>query len=171
MFKKIVLALAVAIALPVAAAAQKFGTVDTQSIFNDMPETAAAQTQLTEASKKYEDEFKKLQEEVDKKYQEYQGLAADTPEAIKERRLQEVQEFAQKADRFRQTATEDLQRQQNQLMAPIQQKLTDAIKAVGQEGGYTMILPVELPLYTGATCTDVTDAVRGKLGLKPKAAN
>ena len=169
MFKKIVLALAVAIALPVAAAAQKFGTVDTQSIFSDMPETAAAQTQLTEASKKYEEEFKKLQDEVDKKYQEFQALAADTPDAIKERRMQEVQEFAQKAERFRQTATEDLQKQQNQLMAPIQQKLTDAIKAVGQEGGYTMILPVEVPIYTGATCTDVNAEVRTKLGLKAKA--
>ena len=173
MFKKFVLALAVALAVPAMAAAQKLGTVDTQSVFQDMPETAAAQTQLNEASKKYEDEFKKLQEEVDKKYQEFQALAADTPDAIKERRMQEVQEFAQKADRFRQTAAEDLQRQQSQLMSPIQQKLTDAIKSVGQEGGYTMIFPVEIPLYVGATATDVTAAVRAKLGLpaaKPAAA-
>ena len=62
MFKKFVLALAVALAIPAVAAAQKLGTVDTQSVFQDMPETAAAQTQLNEASKKYEDEFKKLQE-------------------------------------------------------------------------------------------------------------
>ena len=81
MFKKFVLALAVALAIPAVAAAQKLGTVDTQSVFQDMPETAAAQTQLNEASKKYEDEFKKLQEEVDKKYQELQALAADTPDA------------------------------------------------------------------------------------------
>lgn len=170
MFKKIVLALAVALAIPAVAAAQKLGTVDTQSVFQDMPETAAAQTQLTEASKKYEDEFKKLQEEVDKKYQEFQALAPDTPDAIKERRMQEVQEFAQKADRFRQTATEDLQRQQNQLMAPIQQKITDAIKAVGQEGGYVMILPVEVPIYVGTGADDVTAAVRTKLGLPAAAA-
>jgi outer membrane protein len=166
MFKKVIIALAIAAMLPVAAAAQKFGVVDINAIFTAMPESTAAQNQLTEASKKYEDEYKKIAEEVDKKIQEYQNLAADTPESIKERRAQEVTELDQKAQRFRQTASEDLQKQQQQLMAPIQQKIVDAIKAVGQEGNYTFIFEEGASAYQGSDVVNVTSAVKAKLGIK-----
>jgi outer membrane protein len=166
MFKKVIIALAIAVALPVVAAAQKFGVVDVNSIFTVMPETTSAQNQLAEASKKYEEEYKKIAEEVDKKFQEYQSLDASTPESIKERRLQEVQELNAKADKFRQTASEDLQKQQQQLMAPIEQKILDAIKAVGQEGNYTFIFQDGMAAYQGSDVVDVTTAVKTKLGIK-----
>ena len=131
-----------------------------------MPETTAAQTQLQEVSKKYEAEYKKLEEEVNKKVQEFQALAADTPQSIKDRRQQEIQELAQKVETFQNTASQDIQRQQQQLMAPIQQKITDAIKAVGQEGSYTFIFENGMAAFQGADVVDVTPAVKAKLGLK-----
>lgn len=168
MFKKIVLALLVA--LPLSAAAQKFGVVKVDEVFQAMPETATTQAQFTEASKKYEDEFQKLQEEINKLYTDFQALDKDetTPQSIKERRLQEIQEKDQKIQQFRNTAQQDLQRLQEQLIAPIQQKLTDAIKAVGAEGGYTFIFPNEqaMILYSGADVVDITAAVKAKLGIK-----
>ena len=166
MFKKILLAIAVA--LPMSAMAQKFGVVDIESVFTAMPETTAMQTQLQETSKKYEDEFMKLQEEVNKLYADFQTIQEDanTPASIKERRLQEVQDRYAKVQQFRETAQQDLARLEQQLSAPIQQKLTDAIKAVGAEGGYTFIMPNEdLLLYTGTDVTDVTSQVRTKLGI------
>lgn len=168
MFKKIVLALLVA--LPLSAVAQKFGVVNVDEVFQAMPETATTQAQFTEASKKYEDEFQKLQEEINKLYTDFQTLMNDesTPESIKERRMQELQEKDQKLQQFRNTAAQDLQRLQEQLIAPIQQKMSDAIKAVGAEGGYTFIFPNEqsLILYTGTDVTDVTADVKTKLGIK-----
>ena len=166
MFKKILLAIAVA--LPMSAMAQKFGVVDIESVFTAMPETTAMQTQLQETSKKYEDEFMKLQEEVNKLYADFQTIQEDanTPASIKESRLQEVQDRYAKVQQFRETAQQDLARLEQQLSAPIQQKLTDAIKAVGAEGGYTFIMPNEgLLLYTGTDVTDVTSQVRTKLGI------
>ena len=53
-----------------------------------------------------------------------------------------------------------------QLMAPIEQKVTDAIKAVGQEGSYTFIFQDGMALFAGSTVEDVTPAVKAKLGLK-----
>lgn len=168
MFKKLILAILVA--LPVSAAAQKFGTVQLDAVFSAMPESTEMQNTLNEASKKYETEFQKLQEEVNKLYTDFQTIQndANTPDAIKERRMKEIQDRASKVEEFRQTATQDLQRQQEQLMAPIQQKINDAVKAVGTEGGYTFIFPQEpaLILYQGAGVTDVTPAVKAKLGLK-----
>ncbi len=166
MFKKILLAIAVA--LPVSAMAQKFGVVDLESVFTSMPETTAMQTQLTETSKKYEDEFAKLQEEVNKLYTDFQTIQndANTPESIKERRMQEIQDRYAKVQQFRETAQQDLAKLEQQLSTPIQQKLTDAIKAVGAEGSFTAILPKDgVFLYTGTDVTDVTPLVRTKLGI------
>ncbi len=166
MIKKLLLA--ILIALPCSALAQKFGVVDVQAIFQAMPETTAAQTQLTEASKKYEDEFAKLNEEMNKKVTEFQTLSKDTttPESIKQRRMEEMQELDNKIQQFRNTAAQDLQRQQEQLMAPIEQKINDAVKAVGQEGNYTFIIQNGVALYNGVTVEDVTPAVKTKLGIK-----
>lgn len=168
MFKRIILAIAVM--LPMSALAQKFGVVDLESVFQAMPESATMQSQLAESSKKYEDEFQKLREELDKLYAEFQTIAndKDTPDSIKERRMQEIQEREQKANQFRNTAQQDLNRLQEQLIAPIQQKISEAVKTVGQEGDYTFIFPNEqsLLLYQGSTVVDVTAAVKAKLGLK-----
>ncbi len=166
MIKKILLAIIVA--LPATVFAQKFGTVNADAILQAMPEVTAMQTTISEASKKYEDEFAKLQEEMQKKITEYQTLEKDTttPDALKERRMQDIQELDNKIQQFRNTASMDLQRQQQQLMAPIEQKVTDAIKAVGQEGSYTFIFQDGMALFAGSTVEDVTPAVKAKLGLK-----
>lgn len=166
MIKKLLLA--ILIALPCTALAQKFGVFDTQAVLQALPELAAAQTQISEASKKYEDEFAKLNEEMNKKVTEFQTLSQDstTPESIKQRRMEEMQELDNKIQQFRNTAMQDLQRQQEQLMAPIQQKVLEAVKAVGQEGSYTFIFENSVPVYFGTTVEDVTPAVKAKLGVK-----
>ena len=166
MTKKLILSLAVVIALPFIANAQKFGIVNADEIIQALPDFAKTQEQLTEASKRYEDEFKKLQDEFDKKYTEFQALAQDTPDSIKERLLSELQELDQKMQQFRNTAQQDLQRQQQTLMAPIEQKLMEAINAVGQEGGYTFIIQDGLATYVGKDVINVTNDVKAKLGIK-----
>lgn len=168
MFKKLILALT--LALPMTTFAQKFGVVDLENVFQAMPEATTMQTQMDESSKKYQAEFQKLGEELDKLYAEFQTISNDpnTPDSIKQRRMQEIQEREQKANQFRSTATQDLNRLQEQLMAPIQQRISEAVKAVGSEGGYTFIFPNEqgLLLYMGADVTNVTDAVKAKLDIK-----
>lgn len=102
----------------------KIGTVDTQEVFTLMPELKTAQASLEEVNKKYQTEYKALQEEFNKKLQEYQALAKDTPETIKQRREQELNELGQKIQTFEQVANQDIQEQQKKLMAPIYEKST-----------------------------------------------
>ena len=164
MIKKILLA--IAICLPAMAFAQtKIGTVDAQAVMDLMPETKTAQEQLANVSKTYETERDKLAEEIDKKYQEFQKLDPNTAETIKQRRMQEIQDLDQRLQAFLQQAQTDLQRQQQQLMAPIQEKLVNAINAVGAEQSFTMILPAGVAIYTGKDVVDVTPLVKTKLGL------
>lgn len=164
MIKKLVLA--IMIALPTMGFAQKFGVINTDALMEGLPEMTEVKTQLDAATKKYEDEFKNLQEEFQKKYTELQNMEESAPQTIKERRVQELQELDQKIQQFRQTATQDLQRQQEQLMAPIRQKVVTAIQTVGGEGNFTMIFENVVPLYTGKDVEDVTPLVKTKLGVK-----
>lgn len=167
MLKKLLIA--VAVALPMCAAAQtpKFGVVNAQEIITAMPEFTEAQSTLAAASKQYEDEYAKLNEELTKLYQEYQQLEADpnTPQSIKERRIQDITDRNTKAQQFAQTADQDLQRQQAQLMAPIQEKMINAIKAVGANNNFTIIFPGEVPAYISAEVIDVTPMVKAQLGI------
>lgn len=165
MIKKVILA--ILFALPLSIYAQKFGVVDVESVITAMPEYNTVQTQVNEASKKYQEEFDKLSEEMNKKVTEFQTLDQDasTPQSIKERRMQEIQELDAKIQQFRNTASQDIQRQQQQLMAPVEQKFQEAITAVGQEGGYTFIFQKGMALYDGAGVIDVTNDIKAKLGV------
>ncbi|MBD5180863.1 MAG: OmpH family outer membrane protein [Bacteroidales bacterium] len=167
MFKKFIIALCVAV--PAFVSAQvKLGVADVEAVFAAMPETAAANTQLQEAQNKFQSEYKTLEEEMNKKVAEFQQLQNDpnTPQSIKERRIQDMQDMDERAKQFMATAQQDLQRQQAQLMQPIQEKLVNAIKAVGAENGFTMIFPIGQALYESPDVVDVTDMVRAKLGIK-----
>ncbi len=168
MIKKFLLALAVALPACAFAQAPKFGVVDAESIIPKIPEFVDAQNKVNEASKTYESEYAKITEELQKKYAEFQELDKDpgTLQSIKERRMQDIQELDKKAQQFAQTAQQDLQRQQAQLMQPVQEKVINAIKTVGNENGYTMIFPEGVPAYVSADVQDVTPLVKAKLGIK-----
>lgn len=55
--------------------------------------------------------------------------------------------------------------QQRINLTPIQDKLKNAIKAVGDEKGYTYILDPQIVLYQGNTAVDATQFVKAKLGI------
>ena len=165
MIKKFLLA--IMIAMPAFGFAQiKLGVVDTQPIVQDLPDMKEAQAQLEAASKKFQEEYKLLVDEFNKLFQEFQNLEAETPETIRQRRANDLQEKQQKIEQFQVNADQDLQRQQEQLFAPILQKIQTAIQTVGQENNYTMIFEKGVPVFIGTDVVDVTDLVRAKLGLK-----
>lgn len=160
------LLIAILIALPFSVFAQKFAIIDTQSLMESMPELKTANEQLEAANKKYAEEFKMLQEEFRKKYEEFQALDPSTLQTIKDRRMQEMQELDNKIQQFQATASQDLQRQQQQLMAPIQEKVMQAVQAVGAEGSYTFVFEKGQAIYTGSDVADITAAVKSRLGIQ-----
>ena len=169
MLKKILLA--VAIALPMfGASAQtvKIGLVDTNTIVQAMPETTEAQTKLADASKKYEDEYARLGEEMKRLYDELNNMKPDELQAIKDRKTREFTDQQQKVQQFEQQAQQDLAKMQQELMAPIFAKLKTAVEAVGREGGFSLIQDnnPQLTLYYGAPTEDITPPVKAKLGIK-----
>ena len=137
-------------------------------IFSAMPEREAAQKEYDALAKKYEDEFLKMQEEFGKKYKELMATqdSISIPENIKARRQQELAELNQRIQNFQEVVQNDLAKQQQQLLAPVEKKMRDAIKAVGDEYKFTYLFDLNAVLFAGASSEDATTLVKAKLGLK-----
>ncbi len=167
MLKKI--ALLLMLILPMSVFAQKFGHIKTQEILTVMPEYTKAQTDIQTMQKQYDDEIKRLSDEVNKKFAAYQQEQANLPKNIQERRQKELQEMSERGMQMQQDAQQELQRSWLQMLEPIAKKIDDAIKSVGQEGGYVYIFDLNatsIPFVNETLSTDVTGAVKAKLGLQ-----
>lgn len=164
MIKKILLAICIAFPMLAMAQAPKFGVVNTQEVLDAMPDVKKVQDQVTAATKKYEDEFAKLREQMEREYAEFQKLDPSTPDPIKQRRQQEVQALYQKLEQFQMTATEDLQRQRDTLMAPVISKVSATISQIGKDMGLTFVFESAMPLYTGADVVNITADVKKACG-------
>ena len=147
----------------------RIGIVNSQQIFDLMPEKAAAEAQLKTVSDRYHAEYVMLQDEFDKKYADYQTIAADAsvPETIKERRIQELQEGDKKLREFEQRAADDLAARREALTRPITDKVQDAINTVGRQGAFDLVLDTAVTpvAYTGPATIDITPMVKAILGL------
>ncbi len=147
----------------------KIGIVNSQQIFDLMPEKVAAEAQLKALSDRYHAEYELLKGEFDKKYADYQTVAADAsmPETIKDRRIQELQESDKKMREFERRAADDIAAQREALTKPISDKIQAAIRTAGERGGYDLVLDTAVTpvAYTGPNTTDITPMVKTLLGL------
>ena len=141
------------------------GVLNTQEVIQAMPEFATMQKQMADMEAKYKNEMQVMQDEYNKKYSDFVAQQDSLTENIKMRRMQELQDMEQRTQNFIQISQQDFQKKQGELFTPIQDKLKNAIKAVGDEKGYTYILDPQIVLYQGNTAVDATQFVKAKLGI------
>ena len=151
-----------------AQAAPKFGHLNSQEVIQAMPEFTAARADMEKLTQQYEADLKSMQEELQKKAEAFEKEEATLPENIKTRRNQELQDLYQRIQQTYQDNHQALAKAQQEKMQVITTKVTDAIKAVGQEGGYVYIMDTTagIPFISTTLSTDVTAQVKAKLGLK-----
>ncbi len=164
--KKLMLMLLMA--APAVSFAQKFGHVNAQEIIQAMPEYATARNEIDALTKQYEADLQSMQDELQKKSQDYDSARATLPENIRQRREQELQEIYQKIQQSYQDNQQALQQASAEKMQTITSKVLDAIKQVGDAGGYVYIMDLTggVPYISTTLSTDVTAEVKAKLGLK-----
>lgn len=148
--------------------AQKFGHLKSADVLTVMPEFTKAQTDIQAMQKQYEDEMKRATDELTKNIL---NTNRNKPTFLRT---------------FRKDARKNCRNYRKRNAVPTRcttaiaeiirwydgtylQKIEDAIKAVGQEGGYTYIFDLnrtEIPYVNEAQSTDVTAAVKAKVGIK-----
>lgn len=161
--KKLILALA--LALPMIASAQKFGHVNTEELFAQMPQIATIKLQMDTIQSQYENQLAMMQEELQKKAQDYQAQEATLADGIKQVRQQELNEMYQRIQLFQETARQDVQKSYQDLIMPVHEKMSKAIQAVGAKEGYTYIFDTSAMVYIAPDAIDVTPVVKKELGI------
>ncbi|MBQ8100297.1 MAG: OmpH family outer membrane protein [Paludibacteraceae bacterium] len=158
--------LMLALVMPLALSAQKFGHVNTQELFSQMPELNKVKQQIDTLQGQYETQIANMQEEFNKKVTDFQKSEATLADAVKQIRQQELAEMEQRIQLFYQTAQQDIQKKQQELLAPLHEKMTKAIQEVGTANGFTYIFDSAAMVYISPDATDATPLVRQKLGIK-----
>lgn len=156
----------IALAMPLLVNAQKLGHINTQELFQTMPELATVRAKMDTIQGQYENQLVEMQEEIQKKIQDYQQNQASMPEAVKNIREQELQEMQQRLQTFYQTAEQDIQKRQQELLVPLHEKMSKAIKAVGEREGYTYVFDSAAMTYISPDANDLMPLVKKELGIK-----
>ena len=153
---------------PLAIFAQKFGHLNSADIIQAMPEYTKAQTELQELEKQCTNELQMMEQELAKKSEAYEKEKATLPANIQQRRETELQELYGRMQQYYQQSQQDLQQASQEKMAALTEKITKAIKEVGVAGGYVYIFDLAsgIPYISETLSTDVTAAVKSKLGIK-----
>ncbi|HHV86098.1 MAG TPA: OmpH family outer membrane protein [Petrimonas sp.] len=165
--KLIILLLAIA---PIAAVAQnaKLAHVNTSELFNKMPEIPGIETQLNTKQEEISKNGQALIDEFNKKAEEFQKLAATSSETVKADHQKQLDSIQERYQMFLQNSQKEMEELRQKLLAPVQQKIVNAIKSVGDEKGYTYVFDLAAGnlVYVSTTAEDATPLVKTKLGIQ-----
>lgn len=154
------------------AAAQRFAYVDSEYILSQMPSYKSAQTQIDEASKKWQEEIDVKFEAIDKLYKQYQAekvLLTKDMQVKRENEIIEKEREAKKLQNDKFGYEGELFKKREELIKPIQDKVYEAINKVAKGNGLDfifdksgdMLMLVSNPKY------DRSDEVLEELGVVP----
>lgn len=159
--------LALASTSEVSAQAQKFGYLNSSELIILLPEATVADKELETYQKQISDAFQKKVEQFQKDVAAFEAAAPEMARVKQEELGTGLQKRQEGLGKEEQGLQAKLGEKRNELLTPILEKIDVAIKAVGKEGGYTMIFDssgMNVMLYHD-TSTDVIALVKAKLGL------
>ncbi len=149
--------------------AQKSGRINSQAVVIAMPETTAMQSELEALRKDAAENLETMQVELNNKLVEYQNSAATMNDSIRAMKEKEMQDLNQRMQQFEQSATQELQVKQNQLIEPILTKVREAINSVAEAGGYEVVYDESaggVAYFSPTLVVDITNDVKAKLGIQ-----
>lgn len=161
--KKLILTLMLCV--PMVMSAQKFGHVDSQSVMQNLPEFMKVRGELEAQAKQYDNDLKSMQDEIQKKVDEYEKTKS-TMNATKQQETEaSIQEMLQKFQQAQQDNQQAFQKAQQEKMQPIMTKVMTAIKNVGKAGGYVYIMDNAsgIPYISDTLSKDVTADVKAEI--------
>ena len=163
------LMIAIMMIAPLSLNAQKFAHFNSADIISNMKEYVTATEEIQAMAKQYEDDMKLMQEELQKKGDEYQKEQANLLENVRQRREQELQDLYQRLQQSYQDNQQALEKARMEKMGAINEKVIAAVKKVGESGGYVYVVDLNtgaIPFVNSQLSTDVTDLIKKEVGIQ-----
>jgi len=168
MTRKVLLIVLCTLSLNVFAQEAKFGHINSVEILSLMPEKANIEKSINELNNQWSAELTKLRDEYYTKIKAYQDKLKTMPESIKAVRQSEIAELEKRITSLQKSANEDLQKKQQELFAPVVEKVKKAIHDVGIENDLLYIFDTSTQgiIFQSPKSNDITALVKAKLDLK-----
>lgn len=113
--------------------------INSAELLEFVPGKTEATRLIEELNKKYKEELTIMQNDYNNKYTDFLSNQNNMAESIKLRRMQELYELEQNINRFMKIAQEDINTQEQNLIQPLRDKLSETVTQVGMERGYICI--------------------------------
>ena len=147
-------------------ATMKFGFLSYEAALQSMPDYTLVQKNLADLKAQYQTEAKRVEDEFNRKYEEFLEGQREFPKTILQKRQSELQELMQKNIAFKQQGLAELARAEQEAMAPLRIKLIEALGKIGRERGYAFIVDTDqkaLPFINPAMGEDINQTVQDAL--------
>ena len=109
-----------------------------------MPGRDSATAKIQAYAKTLETQLKGMQNELETKYTDYQTMEPNLTDLIKQTKQKELQDIQTRIEAFQQSAQDDLEKKQNEILKPIIDKAKAAIEKVAKENQFTYIFDAGL---------------------------
>jgi len=137
--KKLVIAIAFVGAVSFASAQSKVAHVNVQQLMSEMPEMKAAQAELKKVGETYQADIQASYKELQNKVTLYKNEAATKSQDENLKRQQEVQGMENTILQAQQTAQQEMQKKELELLEPILKRANDAIQKVARAQGFQYV--------------------------------
>ncbi len=167
--KKIIFLLAVIISVSsFGQGKQKFGHINSNELLQSMPENQQARDALQQHSKELETQLTAMQAELEQKYNDYLAKKDSLSPLIQKTRESELNDLNTRIQSFQQTAQQDLQAKEQELMKPIIEKARNTIREIAAANGYTYVFDTSTGalVFWPETSDDLLPLVKTKLGIQ-----
>lgn len=167
LIKFITVFLFIGITATVSAQTPKFGHIDLQALVQLMPERATAETQFNAFQGDLEEIFGEMQKDLQTKMGEFEKLGTDASEIKKNAKIAEIQDMQQRIQNYQQTARQQLDTKQVEVLKPVFDKAEAAIGEVAKEKGliYVFDIGAKVVIYKSNDSMDLLPLVKTKLGI------
>ena len=137
---KLITATFIALAPITAVAQSNVAHINVQQLISEMPEVIAAQNELAKLEKDYTTQIDNAFKEFQTKAQSYSADAANQTDITNQARQKELESMQTNLQEFRDSAAQELQKKQMDLMTPLLEKARDAITKVGKDQGFNYVI-------------------------------
>ena len=142
--KKLILFFLLLASVPALAQSElKFGYLSYNAVLQAMPEYTAMQNDLAQLREKYEAEQKRVENDFNKKYEEFLDGQKSFPKTILQKRQSELQEMLDKSVAFKKESQRLLKQAEEDAMAPVMVRLAETLDTIGKARDYAFIVNID----------------------------
>ena len=152
-----------------AGTAQKFALIDMEYILKNIPAYEMTNEQLSQVSKKWQNEVEALQQEAQNMYKTYQSDLVFLSAEMKTKREEEIVKKEKEAQDLKRKyfgADGELYKKRESLMKPIQDEIYNAVKEISESRGYQLVVDraSAMSVIFASPKIDISNEVLAKLG-------